>query len=104
MTTTTQQERTLRWFPVTDPFSAVAGALEITARGRTTTYSVVEFASPFPGRSFNLCSAIGDHSADVFVSHHGPEGDSCTCADAFYRRRACKHVSACRKLMECGKL
>ena len=103
MPATASRSRTMVWTPNADEFSPTAGALTIEQGGKETTYVVTEFPTGHPGRGFTLVK-LGGGAYDVFCSHRSPAGDSCDCYDASYRRKACKHVAAVRKLVEIGKL
>lgn len=103
-TTAPAPGRTLTWTPNTDDHSPTAGLLVITQKGTVTAYVVTEFPTGHPGRGFQLQRPAGGEGYAVFCSHHGPEGDSCECADHAYRRRPCKHMAAIRKLLELGRL
>ena len=96
-----QATRTLRWVPNADDWSPVAGALTITIDGKATTYTVTEFPLGLPGRGFQLATVGGIESYGVEC---GPRQTTCECYDSLYRRRACKHIAAVRKLIELGRI
>lgn len=61
-------------------------------------YTVKEFSTPWPGRAFHLVKS-GD-SYDVFIPSNGQD-HNCSCpGHAYGRGKPCKHVLACRALIE----
>jgi hypothetical protein len=101
-------ERTVQFTPnIDDEYSPVAGVIEIVIDGKATRYVVSEFPTGWIGRGFMLFkigSAEEAKDYNLFLCQRGAEGDSCDCADAIYRGRACKHLGAVRKLIEKGNL
>lgn len=86
-------------------YDPIAGTMTIAVGTEATDYVVTEFPTGWIGRGFTLFKVGADpKDYSVFVCQRGAEGDSCDCADAIYRGRACKHLGAVRKLIERGVL
>lgn len=100
--TATKTTRTLRWIANTDECSPTAGCLLITINDNLKGYVVVEYPTGTVGtRGFSLSQIGGGEGYSVTC---GTRGDSCECPDALYRKRACKHTAAVRKLLDMGKI
>lgn len=90
--------------PAGGEFDPRAGALRIDAGRAGTTYAVVEFPTPWPGRAFHLAKvAAGGGSYQVFCSANGPAADACDCKGMTYAGH-CKHADAVRACVENGWL
>lgn len=101
---TTTAERTMRW-------DRAASRLTVTVlhagrkRPEVAEYDVREFDADF-GRAFSVVKmgASGEpvERRDVMVGSPGGEHDGCTCEDATYRQRPCRHYLAVKKLLDLG--
>jgi hypothetical protein len=103
----------IRWTPAdpSDPPAAgdlpPAGLLRIDQRRASCHYTVTEFPTGWDGRAFHLAKPDGESgtdpeagSYDVFVGRN-PADRTCQCK-GFERWGRCKHVLACRALIENG--
>ncbi|MFQ3651079.1 MAG: hypothetical protein SNJ75_12155 [Gemmataceae bacterium] len=85
--------------PRTVRYHADRRVMTINLAGKATEYRVTEH-DVCEGRAFRLTRPNGE-SYDVFLGHNE---DSCTCADAVFRQRQCKHHAALVALLKSKKI
>lgn len=78
-------------------YNPLTGVLTLTTDGRTSAYEVERFDSELGGTAYALVKVAAGEAVeryDVLVGSHRGHFDGCSCPDATYRQRACKHYKA----------
>lgn len=93
----------IQWVPA-EVGSPVAGQLLIDTKRARVVYSVAEFPTDWAGRAFHLVKVTEGTDAEsesycVFCGSGPQPGDQCDCKGWTYSK-TCKHVDACRALIE----
>ena len=84
--------------PAATPTGLASLTLRITGNGKPGDYRVRPAPAHDPAQSRFAWTLLKVGATDRYLVQASPLGSTCSCPDATYRARDCRHQLACRKL------